>query len=493
MSAYSQLCSIASEIALIDSTANTLGWDQETGMPAKALEYRAKQLGYLSGKSHALFTSAEFGQALDTAEKESTSLSTKEKANLREWRRRYDRNTKLPQRLIEEFSEVTSHAKHAWVEARQAADFSLFAPHLQKILDLTQEKTDHLGGKQAEAYDVLLDEFDPGAKAADISQLFEGLRPQLSTLARAAVERSQAIPADLLHDHYPIAVQQQFNREIAESIGFDFAAGRIDTTAHPFCTGLAPGDVRLTTRYDERDFTSSLFGVLHEAGHGMYEQGLLDADFGLPSGAAVSLGIHESQSRLWENHVGRSEAFWHKWFPRAQSLFPSLRKHDLATFMKVIHRAEYSFIRVEADEATYDLHVALRFSLERQLMQGSLKLADLPEAWNAEFQSLFGMTPPDAAQGCLQDIHWSMGAIGYFPSYTLGNLNAAQLYHAALQNAEISASVQEANYAPLLAWLRTHVHEHGSSMLPADLMKAATGSSTETQWHLKHLRERFLG
>jgi carboxypeptidase Taq len=224
----------------------------------------------------------------------------------------------------------------------------------------------------------------------------------------------------------------------------------------------------------------------------MYEQGLPHADFGLPSGAAVSLGIHESQSRLWENHVGRSETFWLKWFPRAQQIFPSLLQQDLANFMKNLHRAEYSFIRVEADEATYDLHIALRFNLERQLMQGTLKLAELPEAWNAEFQALFGMTPPNTAQGCLQDIHWSMGAIGYFPSYTLGNLNAAQLYYAALKNAGIAASVRSADYKPLLTWLRQHVHEHGSCLLPADLMKAATGKSTEAKWHLKHLEERFL-
>jgi carboxypeptidase Taq len=488
-SPYAKLCTLADEIALLDSTANTLGWDQETGMPPKALDYRAKQLGYLSGKSHALSTSADFGSALGQAETE--TLTTVQAANVREWRRRFDRNTKLPQRLIEDFSAVSSHAKHAWVEARAASDFAPFAPHLQKILDLTLEKADRLGFAGGEAYDALLDEYEPGARTSDIAQLFEELRPQLTEIAKAAVERSASVPGDLLQGHYPIADQQRLNREIAEDLGYDFEAGRIDTTAHPFCTGLAPGDVRLTTRYDEADFTSSLFGVLHEAGHGMYEQGLPTADFGLPSGAAISLGIHESQSRLWENHVGRSAEFWAKWYPRAQAIFPSLKKIGMEAFLQVLHRAEFSFIRVEADEATYDLHILLRFTLERQLLNRTLGVKDLPEAWNAEYQSLFGNRPPDAARGCLQDIHWSMGALGYFPTYTLGNLNAAQLFHSAKSDAGVSAGIARADYAPLLAWLRANVHEHGSQLLPNDLMKAATGHSTDAGWHLKHLRQRF--
>jgi carboxypeptidase Taq len=494
MTAYSKLCSLASEIALIDSMANTLGWDQETGMPPKALDYRAKQMGYLSGKSHALFTSVEFGKTLSSAEDELTaSAGAVPAANLREWRRRYDRNTKLPQELIEEFSQVSSHAKHAWVEARAKSDFSLFSPHLEKLLALTLEKADRLSTTETvEAYDALLDEFEPGARAADISSLFETLRPQLAQIAKAAVEKSAAVPVDRLAGDYPIALQQQLNREIAESIGFDFDAGRIDTTAHPFCTGLTPGDVRLTTRYDERDFTSSLFGVLHEAGHGMYEQGLPEEEFGYPSGAAISLGIHESQSRLWENHVGRSRSFWLRWLPRAQELFPALAKVGLDEFLAWLHRAEFSFIRVEADEATYDLHILLRFSIERRLLRGELKVTDVPEAWNAEFSSLFGMTPPDAAHGCLQDIHWSMGAIGYFPTYTLGNLNAAQLYRAAQKDPAVAAGISKADYAPLLTWLRQRVHQHGSVLLPGDLMLAATGQGTEASYHLEHLRTRFL-
>jgi carboxypeptidase Taq len=491
MSAYHRLNELAAEIALIESTSCVLDWDQETFMPNKALDHRAKQLGYLSGKAHALRTCQTFLDTLSAAEDEVGSLDPIAKANLIEWRRTTNRSIKLPQSLVEDFSQASSRAKAAWASARQNSDFKVFAPNLDQLLDLTRQKAD-LWGYESEPYDALLDEFEPAARAASIATLFDTIRPQLAVLARAAVERSSQIPGDLLLGHYPIAAQQQLNREIAESIGFDFEAGRIDTTAHPFCTRLGSHDVRLTTRYDESDFTSSLFGVLHEAGHGMYEQGVPADDFGLPSGNAVSLGIHESQSRLWENHVGRSRAFWSKWLPRAKEIFPSL-KVSLDDMVRAVNRAEFSFIRVEADEATYDLHISLRFSLERQLLNRQLQIKDLPAAWNEEFRELFGLRPPNDAQGCLQDIHWAMGAIGYFPTYTLGNLNAAQLFNASQSHHAIKAATDAANYAPLLGWLRQEVHRHGSTLTPDALMLQATGSTTDARWHLQHLNSRFLG
>lgn len=489
MSAYTQLCEMATEMALLESTAATLGWDQETYMPDQALQHRASQLGYLTGKGHALITSKKFRLLLDQAEL--AELSTTAAANVREWRRQVNRATKLSRKLVEEFSNVTTHGKAAWAEARKRSDFAHFAPHLEKILQLTRKKADRWG-YATEAYDALIDEYEPGTTAGEIATLFDTLRPKLSQLAKEAVARSAAIPADILTGNYPIAQQQQLNSEVAASIGFDFEAGRIDTTAHPFCTKLGPRDVRLTTRYDEQDFVSSLFGVLHEAGHGLYEQGLPPDDYGLPSGTAVSLGIHESQSRLWENHVGRSRAFWERWLPRAKELFPTLHV-GIDEMVAGVNRAEFSFIRVEADEATYDLHIMLRFSIERRLLNRELKIKHLPAAWNEEFQSLFGMTPPDDARGCLQDIHWSMGGMGYFPTYTLGNLNAAQLYHAARQDVSIRTACDRADYAPLLAWLRPRVHAKGSVLTPRELMKSATGEATDAHWHLDHLRARFLG
>jgi carboxypeptidase Taq len=490
-SPYSQLCTIASEISILESLVAAVDWDQETGMPNAALDFRSRQQAWLSGKAHALFTSKRFLKLLDQCEAVAETLKSREQANVRVWRRLTDRATKLPKKLVEDFASATSQAKSAWAEARKRSDFKAFQPHLEKLLGLLLQKANRWGW-QIEPYDALLDEYEPGARAGLIGNLFDVLKPELSIIAREAVERSQQTPADVLLGDCPVEKQQLLNREIAESVGFDFDAGRIDTTAHPFCTRLGPRDIRLTTRYDVRDFTSSLFGVLHEAGHGMYEQGLHADEYGLPSGTAVSLGIHESQSRLWENHVGRSRTFWTRWLPRAAELFPHLASLSLDDFLAAIHRAEFSFIRVEADEATYDLHILLRFGIERRILSGELKIAEIPAAWNDEFKALFGQTPPDAARGCLQDIHWAMGGMGYFPTYTLGNLNAAQLFRYSMQDEQVAAGTQQASYSPLLHWMRERVHRAGSTLAPAELMKSATGEPTNSRWHLEHLRARFL-
>lgn len=491
MPPYQQLCELAREISLITSAGSALSWDQETYMPDKALAFRAKQLAYLTGKAHALLTGRKFRAALDCAENELRRLNSTQAGNLRIWREDVERAVRIPKNLVEEESEATAHAKAVWVEARKRSEFARFAPHLERLLGIARRKAD-LWGYEDEPYDALLTGYERGARTREVASLFELLKPDLTAIAKSAVERSRSVPANLLRGRFPVARQQQLNREIAGSIGFDFEGGRIDTTAHPFCTTLGAGDVRLTTRYDESDFTSSLFGVMHEAGHGMYEQGLPHDDYGLPSGTAVSLGIHESQSRLWENHVGRSRSFWEKWLPRAAEVFPSLRRLPLDQFMAWVNRAEFSFIRVEADEATYDLHILLRFDIERRMVSGSLKVEDVPAAWNDEFKSLFGVTPPDDRRGCLQDIHWSMGGLGYFATYTLGNLNAAQLHAAAMRRKKISEATARADYGPLLGWLRESVHARGSTLLPGELMRVATGCETRPKWHLGHLKRRFL-
>lgn len=488
--AYDQLCDHVREVALLASTESILSWDQETFMPAKALPFRARQMSWLSGRAHALATGRMMQKLIHQAQA-SRLRQPVQAANVRMMAEDYERNARIPNRLVVEESELTAHAKHAWVDARRTSDFSLFAPHLEKLLGIARRKAD-LWGYAEEPYDALLHGYERGTRTREVAALFAKLKPDLAEIARRAVERGRSIRPNLLRGSYPIAKQQLLNAEIAASIGFDFEAGRIDTTAHPFCTTLGPRDVRLTTRYDERDFTSSLFGVLHEAGHGLYEQGLPENDFGLPSGRACSLGIHESQSRLWENHVGRSRPFWEKWLPRAAEIFPHLRRISLEDFLAVIHRSEYSFIRVEADEATYDLHILLRFEIERRMISGALSVKDVPEAWNALFKELFGMTPPDAARGCLQDIHWSMGGLGYFATYTLGNLNAAQLFATARRQRRIASAIDSADYAPLLTWLREKVHAQGGSILPGEVMKTATGSPTNAGHHLRHLRSRFV-
>ncbi len=491
MTAYDQLRELAREISLLNSTTSVLGWDQETYMPDKGLDFRARQLSYLSGRAHVLATGKKFRTTLEKAEKERRPLDSTEAANIRVMREELERAIRIPTRLVEEESTVTTHAKAAWADARARSEYALFAPHLGKLLAIARRKAD-LWGYDDEPYDALLSGYERGARTREVAALFTKLKPELTEIAHAAVENGRRVPGNILHGRYPVAKQQQLNREIAASIGFDFSGGRIDTTAHPFCTTLGAGDVRLTTRYDESDFTSSLFGVMHEAGHGMYEQGLPQGDYGLPSGTAASLGIHESQSRLWENHVGRSHAFWERWLPRAAELFPNLRKISPEKFLAGVNRAEFSFIRVEADEATYDLHILLRFEIERRMVSGELKVADVPAAWNESFKSLFGLTPPDDRRGCLQDIHWSMGGLGYFATYTLGNLNAAQLFSTAMRQKKISAATATADYEPLHEWLRQKVHAHGSTLLPGDLMRVATGRATQPSGYIAHLRHRFL-
>jgi carboxypeptidase Taq len=481
----------ARELAVIHSSAAVIGWDQETYLPPAAAKYRADQLAWLSSRAHELATSQAWQSDLEAAETADAGSDFKLTANLRELRREFDRATKLPVELVARDSGASSLAKHAWAEARERSDFSSFAPHLETLLGIAREKAE-LWGYANEPYDALLEGFERGTSTAAVAALFDAMRPAAREIAARAVENSAAHAPVLPAGPYPVAAQQNFNARVAEAIGFDFQAGRIDTSTHPFCTTLGPRDMRLTTRYMESDFTSSLFGVLHEAGHGLYEQGLPAEDFGLPSGNAVSLGIHESQSRLWENHVGRSRTFWEKWYPAAQESFPQLAGFPLEKFLRYLWRAEFSPIRVEADEATYDLHILLRFELERRMVSGSLQVADVPAAWNELFRDLFGFAPKDDKHGCLQDIHWSMGGLGYFATYTLGNINSAQLFAAARKETAVAAAIDRADYLPLLGWLRKSVHAHGATLDPAELIRQATGSAPTTDTYLAHLKARYL-
>lgn len=481
----------ARELAVINSSAAVIGWDQETYLPHAAAQHRADQLAWLSSRAHELATSDSWKKDLETAEAANPGDDPKLTANLKELRREFDRATKLTVELVARDSVASSLAKHAWADARERSDFSSFAPHLETLLGIAREKAE-LWGYAGEPYDALLDGYERATSTAAVASLFDAMRPAVREIAAQAVEKSASQTPGLPAGPYPVDAQQRFNAQVAEAIGFDFQAGRIDTTTHPFCTTLGPRDVRLTTRYMESDFTSSLFGVLHEAGHGLYEQGLPAEDFGLPSGNSVSLGIHESQSRLWENHVGRSRAFWEKWYPLAQENFPQLASFPLEKFLNYLWRAEFSPVRVEADEATYDLHILLRFELERRMLNGTLAVSDVPTAWNEGFRELFGFAPKDDRHGCLQDIHWSMGGLGYFATYTLGNINSAQLFAAASKDPAVASSIDRADYAPLLGWLRTHVHSQGATLDPAELIRQATGSAPSTDDYLAHLKSRYL-
>jgi carboxypeptidase Taq len=489
--AYPQLLDRMREISWIDGAAGLLSWDQETYMPAAAIEFRAAQLAYFKGRTHRLFTTDEVGEWIQECENAAFGPLSKEGVNVREWRRAYDRATKLPPELVEDFERSISLAWSAWMAARKNSDFALFKPHLAKLLDLSRQMAEAWGYENL-PYDALLEGYEPGARTHDLQKVFAELRPGIVKLIEKIEPSATSASKSALPGSFPAEAQQRFNQEVAARIGFDFAAGRIDTAVHPFCTGIGPSDCRLTTRYDESDFTDSLYSVLHECGHGLYDQGLPKEDFGTPMGSAVSLGIHESQSRLWENHVGRSLEFWKYWLPVARRFFPALEACSPEDLYRHVNLVRPSLIRVEADEVTYDLHIILRFELEQKLIHRELSVDDLPAAWNTTFKQLFGFEVPDDARGCLQDIHWSHGSFGYFPTYTLGNLNASQLFKSAEGACpDLKGQLASGNYQNLVEWLRNNVHRHGHRYLPPELMKQATGETTQGKYHAAYLQSKF--
>jgi len=496
MNAYESLQQRSREIAGYNSAASLLSWDQETYMPPKAGAYRAEQLSRLAGLAHHLGTSAEVGDWIKSCEDHLPPSADEEETrlravNVREWRRDYDRATKLPARLVEDLARTTSLARETWAQARRESNFAAFAPWLEKILGLVREQAE-CWGYAACAYDALLEGYEPGARAADLAPVFADLQKQLTPLLPRLQKITDAVDLARIEGNYSVPGQQALNRQVAEAMGFDFEAGRIDTTVHPFCTEMGPKDCRLTTRYNEKDFTSSLFGVMHEAGHGLYTQGLPPGHFGTPMGTYLSLGIHESQSRLWENQVGRSRAFWHQWYPRAIKRFPGLAALPLEEFWLLVNRVKPTHIRVEADEATYNLHIILRFEIEQKLVSGDLPVADLPRAWNARFEELFQIPVPDDARGCLQATHWALGLIGYFPTYTLGTLNAAQLFAAALKQVPgLETDLQESKYGRLLGWLREKIHRQGKRYSPSELIKLATGEPPRATYFIDYLRAKY--
>jgi carboxypeptidase Taq len=490
---YQELVRRSRELAVVQSVAGVLQWDQQTFMPAKAATLRGEQLAALATLAHSKATDPAVGEAIAGCLGQFPADSV-EAADAREAKRAYDRATKLPARLVEELARVTTEAHEVWVAARKANDFPAFRPWLEKIVTLKREEADAVGFA-GHRYDALLDEYEPGCTAAELTPLFAGLVAEQVPLVRQIVESGRSPDRTILERDYPVERQKLFGEAAAAAVGFDFAAGRLDIAAHPFCAGFGPGDCRLTTRYHPNRFPDAFFGVLHEAGHGMYEQGLPADRFGYPAGAYCSLGIHESQSRLWENAVGRSEAFWRHFFPRLRQAFPgTLAGVTPEAFRFAINDVKPSLIRVEADEATYNLHVAVRFELELALISGELPVADVPGAWREKYRHYLGVTPPDDRDGCLQDVHWSGGGIGYFPTYTLGNLYAAQLMEAArrqLGGDTLDASFAAGNFAPLLDWLRANVHIHGRRYTAGELCRRATGEDLTPRHFLRYLKDKF--
>ncbi|MCH2210386.1 MAG: carboxypeptidase M32 [Fuerstiella sp.] len=494
---YQELLTIVRRAALLESSAAVLGWDRETYMPANGAEHRANQMSLLSGLHHQAATDERIGELLDTLnETDLNEPATADSAvNQREIRRRYDRNRRLPQDLVEETARVTALAQHYWSQARQADDYQLFSPWLKNIIRLKQEEAAAVGfAADGTSYDALLDEYEPQSTSREIADVFGRLRSKLIPLLDRIRGCPRSPDASILVRDYPVAQQKKFGQLAAKFIGFDFDSGRLDVTAHPFCSRIGPGDCRLTTRYDANFFSGAFFGTLHEAGHGLYEQGLSSEAWGTPLGHSVSLGIHESQSRLWENIVGRSRAFWQYFFSQAQTFFPdALKNTSLDEFFFAVNTVRPSPIRVEADEVTYNLHIMLRFDIERDLISGDLSVEDLPAAWNDRFKSDFGITPDSDADGCMQDIHWSAGLFGYFPTYALGNMYASQFYQTARdQLGDLDKQFSNGEFGTLLEWLRENIHEQGQRLPAGELVESVTGHPLSDAPLIRHLTERFL-
>jgi carboxypeptidase Taq len=492
---YDELISSLKRTALLGSCASVLGWDEQTYLPAGGGALRADQLSLLAGMIHERATSPRVGELLSELEQSGdlADENSPQAANVRESRHAYDRATKLPRALVEELSRVTTLSQQAWVSARKNSDFAAFLPWLEQVVKFKREEAQAIGYGDGVPYDALLDDYEPGATTADIEAVFTPLRKELVPLVAAIRDSGREPDASILTRLYPVDAQREFGTAAAEKIGFDFNNGRLDVAAHPFCSGFGPGDCRLTTRYDEHHFPGAFFGVLHEAGHGMYEQGLDTEAFGTPMGYSTSLGIHESQSRMWENFVGRGRAFWSHFYAPAQRAFPgALAEVSVDDFHAAINDVRPSFIRVESDEVTYNLHIMLRFELEQPLVSGDLQPADVPAAWNEKFTSYFGITPDNDANGCLQDIHWSGGGIGYFPTYALGNMYAAQFFDAARESlGDLDEQFARGEFAPLKEWLNENIHRRGRQHRANRLVEIVTGQSLSHAPLMKHLHARF--
>jgi carboxypeptidase Taq len=497
LSAYEELIALVKDASLLGSTGSLLGWDQETMMPSGGVEHRARQLAQLAKLSHEMATSPRIGELLRACERDSKLMKNPASVaavNVREIRQDYDRKTKLPTDLVEEEAKLSSVSLHIWREARQKSDFAMFRPQLQKIVDLLRRKAECYGwAKGGEPWDALAEDYEPGCTGNEVAAVFKPLRDRLQALL-SDLMASREKPSNAFNElKLPIEQQAKFVRFVAESIGFDFNRGRLDISTHPFCGGSHCNDVRITTRYRETDVNDALGSVMHECGHGIYEQGLLEEHIGTPMGSAVSLGIHESQSRMWENQVGRSRAFWSWLHPKLAEYFGSAVKglsvDDVYGGANIV---KPDFIRVEADEATYNMHIMIRFEIERALLAGDLNVKDIPGLWNKKYKEYLELTVPDDRRGCLQDVHWSMTSMGYFPTYTLGNLYCAQFFEKALKDIpDLHDQFEDGKFSALKTWLNKNIHAHGRRYRAAELCKKVTGKPLSADPLMRHLEGKL--
>lgn len=478
----------------LDKAEALLRWDRQVNMPPGGNQARTQQLTTLGQIRHASFTSNEMGDKIEAAAAElnGTGYDSNEASLIRYLRYHYEKARKLPAEFVKKRTEVSGEAVIVWEKAREENDFPSFQPWLEKIIGLCQEMAGYYG-YEAEPYDALLDDYERDAKTADVRAIFEAAKEALLPLREAISHRVDLIDDALLYRHYDVAKQKEFAHYIAEAVGYDFSRGHLGTAVHPFATSFSRDDARITARWYENFLAPALFGTLHESGHAMYEQGTHPDLARTPLARGTSMGIHESQSRMVENVIGRSLGFWQRHFPRLQETFPEQLGGETAdTFHKAVNKIQPSLIRVEADEVTYNLHIMLRFELEQAMLNGDLKAADLPTAWNDKMQELIGVVPHNDSDGCLQDIHWSSPSFGYFPTYALGNLYAAQFFEAAVeQNPSIKSEYEDGQVDGLLNWLRENIHQHGRKYTSSELVLRATGKPLTHEAFTRYVWDKF--
>ncbi|MCQ3939052.1 MAG: carboxypeptidase M32 [Chloroflexi bacterium] len=488
---FNQFKEIIGEVSDLGRAASVLGWDQQVNMPPGGGEARGQQLATLSKIAQEKFTSDEVGRLLEDLKKEYPDPETDEGAMIRVAARNYDKAKRVPPEFVAEQAIAATKAFEAWVEARQKSDFSIFQPALERNVELVKKyisffpPADH-------PYDVLLDDYEPGMKTAEVQEIFGSLRPKQVSLIKAISEARQ-VKDDFLHRKYNEQKVWAFSEKIISKFGYDFSRGRQDKAPHPFETTFSVNDVRITNRFEPGSPLATLFSAMHESGHAMYEQGINPAYERTPLEGGTSLAVHESQSRMWENLVGRSLPFWEHFFPELKKTFPSqLDGVSVKTFYKGINKVEPSFIRVNADEATYNLHIMLRLELEIGMVDGGIVIKDLPEIWNEKMREYLGITPPNDAQGVLQDIHWSYGSIGYFSTYALGNIVSAQLWERINKDIKnLDEQIRKGQFSELREWLREKVHKYGHKYDPQDLVQKITGSKIDSAAYVRYLTKKY--
>lgn len=491
---FQELKNRLAEIHDLNKIGWVLGWDQRVMMPPKGAAVRAEQLATLGKVAHEKFTSAEIGQLLDDlrSHEESLPYDSDDASLIRVTRRDWEKARRVPAELRAEMTRAAAQANPVWVEARKKSDFALFLPALQRNVELKHKYVECFD-EADNIYDILLDDYEQGITTAEVKALFDELKRDLVPLINAIAGRSETVNDACMHGYFPVDKQRALCQNLIEHFGFRADSWRLDPTVHPFASNSATTDIRITTRYYEDYIGPALFGSMHECGHGLYENGVAPALERTPLCRGASLGLHESQSRMWENLVGRSRAFWQFAFPKLQAAFPEqMAGVDAEAFYRAINKVQPSLIRVEADEATYSLHIILRFELEQEVMNGTLALKDLPEAWNARMKQYLGVDVPDNARGVLQDIHWSGGMLGYFPTYALGNIISAQIWEKALAALpDLYAQFERGEFMHLREWLRDNLHRHGRKYTPKETMQKVVGGPIAVGPYVRYLKSKL--